>query len=184
MLAFAEIKRIPITNVLTRYRVQLRFTGHSATAICPLPSHKQGEKERTFSVRVDENFWRCFSASCNKQNGGRRGGDVIDFVSLMEGCRLKEAAEKLAEWHGIKSAPHLEEHRVPKEHASVRSYKDSNAPSANGKPGYMEGIDAWFDTLVKRSAAEDDATFWKRVRNGVKSKLIESFRNGKSQVAQ
>jgi hypothetical protein len=47
---------------------------------------------------------------------------------------------------------------------------------------YMEGIDAWFDEVFKRREKEADVDYWKRARNGVKAKLIESFRNGKRQA--
>jgi hypothetical protein len=43
----------------------------------------------------------------------------------------------------------------------------------------MQEVDAWFDGLMKRGEGEDEAAYWKRFRNGVKSKRIESYRNGK-----
>jgi hypothetical protein len=43
----------------------------------------------------------------------------------------------------------------------------------------MQEVDAWFDGLMKRGEGEDEAAYWKRFRNGVKSKLIESYENGK-----
>jgi hypothetical protein len=48
---------------------------------------------------------------------------------------------------------------------------------------YMQEIDAWFDALFKRGGCETDLEYWKRTRNGVKSKLVESFRNGKKSLA-
>jgi len=165
-LDFAEIKRIRIAEVCARYRVQLRFSGRAATAVCPLPTHKKDDKERTFSIEMDRNFFQCFSASCNRANGGKRGGDVIDFVALMENCRPREAAEKLAEWHGM---------AAPREHASVKPAPTSAAS------GYMASVDAWWEELRQRRDGEDDATFWHRVLTGVKSKLLESYRNGRSQ---
>jgi hypothetical protein len=47
----------------------------------------------------------------------------------------------------------------------------------------MQEIDAWFDALFKRGKSETDFEYWKRTRNGVKSKLVESFRNGKKSLA-
>jgi len=46
-----------------------------------------------------------------------------------------------------------------------------------GKSGFMQEIDAWFDGLIRRGD-ESDADYWHRIRNGVKAKLIESFKNG------
>ena len=48
---------------------------------------------------------------------------------------------------------------------------------------YMASIDAWFDELFRRGEKETDVEYWKRTRNGVKSKLVESFRNGKKSLA-
>src|ERR1019366_10708476 len=84
-----------------RYHVALKFKGQWATCICPLPTHKAGDKGRNFSVNVAQNYWRCFSESCNANNGGKRGGDVINFVALMENCREKDAAQKLSDWYNI-----------------------------------------------------------------------------------
>ncbi len=180
LLKFDEIKRIPVVQVLARYRVKLHFNGTGASALCPLKTHRAGEKERTFSVHLDRNYWQCFSASCNSQNGGRRGGDVIDLVALMEGCRMREAAEKLAEWYGIKSAPHMEERRVPQEHASIKGYSDSKPASDSVKAKYTAHVEEWYRELTTRRQGEDDAGFEKRVLTGIKSKLIESYRNGKA----
>jgi hypothetical protein len=44
----------------------------------------------------------------------------------------------------------------------------------------MEGIDAWFDGLFKRGEKEVDVDYWKRVRKGIKGKLVESYKNGKA----
>jgi hypothetical protein len=48
----------------------------------------------------------------------------------------------------------------------------------------MQEVDAWFDKLFKRSDGEVAFDYWKRTRNGVKKRLIESYRSGqKSKVA-
>ena len=49
---------------------------------------------------------------------------------------------------------------------------------------YMQEVDWWFDELTKRGASESDFEFWARVHNGVKAKLIESYRNGKKEAAR
>jgi hypothetical protein len=48
-----------------------------------------------------------------------------------------------------------------------------------GTRRFMETIDLWFDELVKRGDQEDEEMYWHRVRNGVKAKLLENWRNGK-----
>ena len=79
MLDFSELKKIRIPEVLSRYGVSLRYRGEWASAPCPLPTHKTGDKARTFTVNLQQNYWRCFSESCNEKNGGRKGGDVINL---------------------------------------------------------------------------------------------------------
>jgi hypothetical protein len=101
----------------------------------------------------------------------------------MEKCKEKEAAQKLADWFNVgeeETAQPIAERfeMLPKEHH--KDSPDHNPPSDSVKPPrYMEAIDSWFDELFKRGEKEVDCDYWKRVRNGVKAKLIESFRNGK-----
>jgi hypothetical protein len=60
------------------------------------------------------------------------------------------------------------------------SQPDSNASTGNGK-GYMKEIDQWFYKLFELQQGESFGaeSYWKRVKNGVKSKLIESYDNGR-----
>lgn len=183
MLNFDEIKRIKIVDVCARYHVALKFRGEYANAHCPLPTHKDGDKAKSFSINLAGNYWRCFSDSCNANNGGKRGGDVINFVAAMENCREKDAAQKLADWYGVgkeKAVPRMETRPVSKtEHQ--KTYPEPSTSSDSVK--YMAAIDDWFDGLFKRGEKETDLEYWKRTRNGVKSKLVESFRNGKKSLA-
>lgn len=97
-IEFSSVKLIPIASVLKHYGIEGRRQGEYLVAACPLPTHSSKEKD-TFKVSVRENWWTCFSESC-KQAIGKRGGDVIDFVCLMDGIDLKHplpAAKKLAE---------------------------------------------------------------------------------------
>jgi hypothetical protein len=167
-LNFEEIKKIRIIEVCARYGIALRYRGDYANGVCKLPTHKQGDKSRAFSVNVAENYWRCFSDSCNAKNQGRKGGDVINLVALLENCSEFQAAEKLATWYGLNGKELLSTAQKP----IVNS-------GQNGKPKrFMETIDLWFDELVKRGDQEDEPAFWHRVRNGVKAKLMENWRNG------
>jgi hypothetical protein len=183
MLNFEEVKRVRIIEVAARYGIRFRYRGNWANGQCPLPTHKEGDKGRNFSVNVAQNYWRCFSASCNENNEGRRGGDVINFVALMENCRESQAAQKLAEWYGLngnKTAPHtarpIEE---SKGQTPLKDSPDNNRPSDSGK-GYMKGIDVWFDKLFGLTAEQTQTDYWTLCRNGIKAKLIESYKNGKA----
>jgi hypothetical protein len=180
MLDFEAIKQIPIADVaIGRYHLQLAHKGDYATCACPLPTHKQGDRSRSFSINVKRNFWRCFSESCNANNDGKKGGDVINLVALMERCGPKDAAERLSAWHGVgkKETPQrMVEGSSATEHQKVNP--DHSIPRDTVK--YMQGIDTWFDELFKRGEKEVDVDYWKRIRKGVKSKLVESYKNGKA----
>jgi DNA primase len=67
----------------------------SLKGTCPLPSHTSGSKN-TFFVNEAKSVWYCHSDSC-KKNGQRAGGNVIDFVALMEQCSVYAAAKRIDE---------------------------------------------------------------------------------------
>jgi len=96
-LDFKAIKgRVPIADVLSRYRVSLvRVNQTSVKGTCPLPTHSSGSKN-TFFVNEAKSVWYCHSDSC-KKNGHRAGGNVIDFVALMEQCSVYAAAKRIDE---------------------------------------------------------------------------------------
>lgn len=190
-LDFNAIKAIPILAVCGKYGIKLRFNGEWGSAVCPLPSHKQGERDKTFQVSVQQNYFKCWSASCNEK-AGCKGGDVINFVALMENCSQFEAAKKIAEWFHIETktaAPRMEKRpETPQGNGSKpksqKDCKDSSSPSGSvnvDAKGYMADVDGWLDELLTRISGEADEAYRKRVHNGIKARLIESFRNGKRQ---
>jgi len=124
-LDFKAIKaRVGIADVLARYKVSLvRVNQTALKGSCPLPSHSSGSKN-TFYVNEAKSVWYCHSDSC-KKNGQRAGGNVIDFVALMEHCSAYDAAKRIEELF----------------------------PSGNGKEGSVEPHDGMmtrevFDALV------------------------------------
>jgi hypothetical protein len=183
VLDFAALKKIPLTSVCARYGIALTFGGKYAKAKCPLPTHKAGDKDKNFNINLEGNYWKCWSESCNEK-AGAKGGDVINFVAVMDGCSQHEAAKKLAGWFPLteKPAPHIEK-RAP-EKSPKGPQKDSSDHTSPGDSvkGYMQDVDAWFEQLVAPREGEEDDVYWKRIRNGVKSRLIESFKNGKRQA--
>ena len=173
---FADLKTIKVVEVLgERYKVKLQYRGDYASGLCPLPTHKQGDRDKSFAVHIPSNTWRCFSKSC----GNERPSDVITLVRVMEGLvRPLEAAQKLSEWYK-KSAP-LPERKVREATTSPPSpHTEHTSPSDNGK-GYIKAVDAWFDELFELLDEMKANDYWKKCRNGVKSKLIESYKNGKA----
>jgi DNA primase len=178
-LDFEKIKTTAkLTDVLARYKIALRFKGDYAVCVCPLPTHKKDDSSKSFSINLAGNYWRCFSDSCNANNGGRRGGDVINFVALMEGCKEKEAALKLAIWYGKEKAPtHTEQGRKQNKQNAIEK-NTSSAVAVN----YMASIDLWFNETFERLPEEDEESFWSRVRKATKSKLVESYKAGQKSV--
>jgi DNA primase len=89
-IEFAAIKRaVPLTAVLEHYRIhELRRSGRDQwRGRCPLHG---GEGRETFHVNTAEQVFHCFSCGA--------GGSVLDLVAKIEGCGLREAAQKLSAW--------------------------------------------------------------------------------------
>ena len=181
-LDFQRIKEIRMVDVCGRYQIALKFRGDYANAPCPLPTHKDGDKGKSFSINLGGNYWRCFSDSCNANNGGKRGGDVINFVALMENCREKDAAQKLADWYGVgkeKAAPRMETRPETKPKTNIQN-AISKSEASSDSVKYMASVDAWYDEVSVRLPDESADDHRKRILKGLKAKLLESYRAGKA----
>jgi DNA primase len=87
---------VSMETVLANYGVRLhRLDGEHLRGRCPLPPHTSKGSRQSFIVNVQRNAWACHSDSCVAARGGRIGGNVLDFVSAMESCSVREAAIKL-----------------------------------------------------------------------------------------
>lgn len=73
-----------IYDVISQY-VHLKRSGRNYFGLCPFHS----EKSPSFSVSVDKQIFHCFGCGV--------GGNVITFVSKIEGIGFKEAIENLAQ---------------------------------------------------------------------------------------
>jgi DNA primase len=109
---FGTLKtNVLIGAVLEKYGVKYRQpNAEYLRADCPLPSHTSKESKGSFAVNLQKNIWCCKSTSCNDV-AKKKGGDVLDFVSLMEQTSVLNAAKKLLEWfpqNGSKSGPKAE----------------------------------------------------------------------------
>ena len=102
---FKDIKEhVAIEDVLSRYGVKLRSVGSDRRrGKCPLPSHSSPDSCDSFSISLSRNVWSCQSASCVTARSGLIGGNVLDFVALMEQCSLRDAASHLRDWFGSAS---------------------------------------------------------------------------------
>jgi hypothetical protein len=192
MLDFAALKQIPLTSVCATYGIALTFGGKYAKAKCPLPTHKAGDKDKNFNINLEGNYWKCWSGSCNEK-AGAKGGDVINFVALMENCSQHEAAKKLAGWFHVgeqtneKTARHSAgRQEASNEQTPKRTNSKVTSPSGSVKSdtkGYMTQVDAWSDKVSIRAIDEDDAAYRKRLLNAIKEELIRSYRAGQKSKA-
>lgn len=184
---FEELKEeVGILDVAERCGFDLRSTnGMYFYGYCKMPTHGSKHSKREFSICVPENYWQCWSSTCNRNNGGKRGGDIINFVSTFRGCTQREAALLIVEWFGRKP----EGKKAPSSNGAMSEENDAhanrepvnaNAQAEPVKVRYMQEVDKWFDGLMLRANNETDEAYWKRTRNGVKAKLLESYKNGKA----
>jgi DNA primase len=89
-IKFEAIKRrVPLTAVLEHYRIgELRRSGKDhLRGRCPLHG---GDGRETFHADTAGQVFHCFSCGA--------GGSVLDLVAALEGCSLRQAAEKLSGW--------------------------------------------------------------------------------------
>jgi transposase len=73
---------------------QLRGGGPQRRGPCPVHSHP-GDRERTFSVHLGKNAFRCFQADCGVQ------GNALDLWAAIHRLPLYDAALHLAETFGL-----------------------------------------------------------------------------------
>ncbi len=93
---------VPVEAVASRYGVALRRVNSShERGRCPLPTHPKGDDAKSFSINVSKQVWICHSTGCAKGRRGKKGGDVIELVAVMESCSLRDAGIKLAAMFGV-----------------------------------------------------------------------------------
>jgi DNA primase len=97
---FKQVKSaVSMEMVLAHYGLNLRRV--NATYLrgrCPLPAHSSEASKESFGVQTTTNAWACQSKTCVAARGGRKGGNILDFVAAMEDCSIRDAALKLQAW--------------------------------------------------------------------------------------
>ncbi len=149
---FASIKQAaPLMKVLEQYRIGgLRRSGKDQwRGRCPL---HDGEGRDAFHVNTARQLFHCFSCGA--------GGTVLDLVAALEGCGVREAAQKLAGW------------RDPPVAESSRACVSRRQPTVTKKnkelrplPFRLRGVDGDHGYLAargisKRTAAEFGIGFY------------------------
>ena len=122
---FRQLKEnVLIEAVLAHYGIRLRRVGKtSLRGPCPLPTHTSERSKDSFNVNTARNVWACYSASCVCARGGKVGGDVLDFVALMDECSVREAAIRLQARFPISAVPLRRSAVGTAEHEDTRANK-------------------------------------------------------------
>jgi len=109
---YKEIKaKVTMEMVLAHYGLlaDLKESGHNLTGCCPI--HK-GSNPRQFSVNIERNIFNCFG-NC------KSGGNVLDFVSKMEGFSIREAGLLIQKWY-LSDQPIPKQEKKPAKEKVVR----------------------------------------------------------------
>jgi hypothetical protein len=97
---------VPISHVLDHYGIRLRRVGtHALRGPCPLPTHTSRRSADSFNVETNLNVWACHSQSCVAARQGKTGGNALHLIALLEGCSVRDAARRLANWAGRSVQP-------------------------------------------------------------------------------
>jgi DNA primase len=102
---FKTVKTVvSIEMVLEHYSIELRkVNATNLRGACPLQTHV-GDSETSFGVNTEKNAWACHAGSCVAKRDGKKGGNVLDFVAVMEGCTIRDAALKLQNWFSVEAS--------------------------------------------------------------------------------
>jgi DNA primase len=153
---FRAIKHaVSMEMVLAMYGIMLhRVDRNYVRGRCPLPTHRSKSSTQSFIVNTEKNAWACHSDSCTSARGGHLGGNVLDFVSWMENCSIRDAALRLQDWLGLKTVP--TRRAMP---ASI-AFESDWAPSQETVPALpftLKGIDSSHPYLANRNVKPDTA---------------------------
>ncbi len=169
---FKEVKAaVTMEMALEHYDINLRRTNKTyLRGNCPLPSHGSQATKNSFTANMDKNVWACQSASCVSGRDGRKGGNVLDFVAVMEGCSIRDAALKLQEWFNVEASnerPDGRKNRKSKRKAELvaeerdeeeNSKEDSESGSVNEPLKFsLKSIDSGHEYLTRRGIRKETA---------------------------
>lgn len=132
---------VSVEAVVARYGVALKRTNRShERGNCPLPTHPAGDDAKSFSINVSKQVWICHSTACAKARRGKKGGDVIELVAVMESCSLRDAGLKLASWFGFS---------MPTGGSQSNGVRESDSPKAAEPPIPTSGQYGKYDALAR-----------------------------------
>ncbi len=111
---FKEIKeKVSMEEILDHYGLvkSLKRKQNELVGFCPIHDRKCQNKG-CFCANTTKNNWHCFSCEA--------GGNVLDFVSLMEGVDIRQAGLLIQKWFGIVSG---EDRKLAKEKEEIERPK-------------------------------------------------------------
>jgi DNA primase len=156
---FSHVKKsITIVQILEHYGLtsKLQQNGDKFTGPCPI---HDGENPTHFRVSISKNCWNCFG-KC------KRGGNILDFVSLKEGVTIREAALRVQKWFSIesprptKSGSRDDDSPPPKikqpEERKPKVASESESPPENKPLTFsLQNLDKTHPYLAERGLAEE-----------------------------
>jgi DNA primase len=194
-VSFEEIKKaISLEMVIKHYRIELRrVNATSLRGKCPLPMHGSDTSRASFTATLTKGVggvWACQSHSCIAARSGKKGGNALDFVAVMEGCSVRDAAVKLQDWFGVQSAaeePAASRPESPKPSALVSKENRESLEEGNKPLGFtLQGIDPAHAYLKSRGVDEETArTFgigYFSGRGSMSGRVVFPIHNEKSQL--
>jgi|GEM_PF-5296866 len=150
---FKAIKaEVSVEDVAHRCGVSLkRSNGSHERGKCPLPSHPAGDDAKSFSINTTKQVWICHSTACAKGRRGKRGGDVIELVTLMENSSLRDAGLKLAAWYGVETRPDAKA-AEPDSRAVTEARQTPVDDGKDGRYGIYDSLAEWIELRAANNA--------------------------------
>jgi DNA primase len=135
---WVDFEPVSLEMVLNHYRLEFRSAGsRTLRGRCPLPTHGSTESKASFSAALTKGvggIWARQSASCVKARDGQRGGNALDFVAAMESCTIREAAQKIAVWFGVRAEDARADSHKSAEKPKLVSEETSAGAESGNKP--------------------------------------------------
>ncbi len=157
---FKEIKeRVSIEAALAHYNIQLRRVNQqSMRGHCPLPMHSSERSKESFIIQTSKNIWTCQSSSCVAGRSGKKGGNILDFVAIMEDCSVRDAAVKLRDWFLVTNGKSQPAKRI--ESAPEPILKTDDEVENKPLTFTLNGIDHGHAYLRERDVQETSARYF------------------------
>ena len=157
---FRTVKQaVTIVQILDHYQLTERFQRKEDALSGPCPIHK-GENSTQFRVSVSKNCWNCFG-EC------KRGGNILDFVSLMEDVSIREAAIRISDWFKLtfdkpsnsdapKEAPKPKRGKAAQSPAAAKPSANEQETGPNKPLGFqLRNLDTAHPYLAERGLSEE-----------------------------